>query len=124
MTLNSAIKYLKDGEAIKTPAMRGYISRTDNPLEDGQTANYTLSFVEGTDTDGDSSDTYDFGFITTVNSDGEETTTVSAPGFGDRTSEPGLKVDGDLLRLLIGDQWETGSVEDFETVRQGSGGRW
>lgn len=124
MTISSAIKYLRDGEAIKTPTMRGYISRTDNTLEGGQTANYNLNFVEGSNTDGDASETYSFNFITTANPDGEETTTVSAPGFGDRASEPGLKVDGDLLRMLLDEQWQSGSIKDFEVVRKGSGSRW
>lgn len=119
MTFSSVIRYLKDGEAAKTPAMRGYVKRNDNTPAEGETANYDITFVESSDADSDGVSEYRFNF---VEADGN--VSVSAPGFDGRASEAPFKVDGVLLQLLLGDKWEVASAEDAEVVRTGSGQRW
>lgn len=112
MTFSSAIRYLKDGQATKTSTMRGYVKRTDNELAEGQTANYTLTFVEGNDTDADDKTEYAYTFVTTT----EGVTTV--------TTSDSMTLDTLLLQYLLLDTWETGSTVDFEIVRSGTTNRW
>lgn len=113
MTISSVLKNLRNDQAAKVPSMRGYIKRVDNELQEGQSANYTITFVEaGDDVDGDNTSTYSYTFITTT----EGVTTV--------TADKAVTIDPVLLQYFMLDTWEIGSYEDYEAVRIGSDSRW
>ena len=118
MTFSSAIRYLSDGKAAKTPTMMGYVYRTDfqKGVNDQWKEKYTIGFKERSDsanTDGDSKSLY--AYVFTVASDGN--VTVEDPSGG-------MKLDGQLLQCLASDTWEIYDQSVLETTRTGTSMRW
>ena len=118
MTFSSAIRYLTDGKAAKTPTMMGYVYRTDFQKSEGDQwkEKYTIGFKERSDsvnTDGDSKSLY--AYVFTVASDGN--VTVEDPSGG-------MKLDGQLLQCLASDTWEIYDQSVLETTRTGTSMRW
>ena len=118
MTFSSAIRYLTNGKAAKTPTMMGYVYRTDFQKSEGDQwkEKYTIGFKERSDsanTDGDSKSLY--AYVFTVASDGN--VTVEDPSAG-------MKLDGQLLTALASEDWTIGNQSDYEDARTGTGRRW
>lgn len=118
MTFSSAIRYMKDGKAARTPTMLGYAYRTDFPKGEGDAwkEKYTIGFKERSDSadaDGDSESLY--AYVFTVARDGAVTVTEPVGG---------MKLDGQLLQCIMSDSWEVYDQSVLEAARTGSGSRW
>lgn len=118
MTFSSAIRYLSDGKAAKTPTMMGYVYRTDFPKGEGDAwkEKYTIGFKERSDSanvDGDAKPLY--AYVFTVAADGG-VTVVDPTG--------GMKLDGQLLQCLASDSWEVYDQSVLESTRTGTSMRW
>ena len=131
MTFYSAARSLRDGEAIKTSSMAGYVYRNawpeGTPLpkrgsvgsEETAESAYLLGFQERSDvnpgTDGDSTSTYVF----YVAKFGDGSTVIAR----NESSPVKLDLDGSLLAALLSDDWSVSTQHEYDQARKGSG-RW
>lgn len=113
MTFTDAVRQLSASrayDAAKRPAMGGYVFRSAVSTEEGAEGDFTLTFRKRENSDGSPVD-YTYGYDA-----GERKWTVSG-------TTPEL--DGELFGELLGDDWQVGLAEDFESTRVvGEGDNW
>lgn len=116
MTFRASVLSLRDGRAMRTDTMRGYIKCEEiaKAGEETWTRKFNMIFVENEgDLDGDSASSY--AFVVEIHSDVVKV--VSAP-------TPGLTIDTQLMELLLSEDWFVGDTEDFEEFRTSDTSRW
>lgn len=115
MNFRSAVLSLRDGQAMRTDSMRGYVKCEEivKGTEDTWTRKFNMTFVENEDLDNDSAGNYIFEVEVYSNN----VKVKSAP-------TPGLTIDAQLMELLLSEDWFIGDTEEFENFRTSDANRW
>jgi hypothetical protein len=115
MNFRSAVLSLRDGQAIRTGTMRGYIGCQELEKEEGTTYTRKINmyFKENIDGNNDGQLTYSF----EVEVYPDRVRVISAP-------DPALMIDSQLMELLLSEDWFTGSADEFEIFRSSPTKRW
>jgi hypothetical protein len=98
MINKSTVEFAADGTAWKTTTMRGYIKKTVLDEATHGEKSFKLTFVKA---DGSEDDFYF--------------------GNGTGVSSSDLILDQELLNHILVSQWQSGTVGDFEQIRDGNG---
>lgn len=111
MTFADAISYLnKEGRAAKLSSWAGYAFRTDDP--EASDGSYFVTFRPRAYNASSAPSQYRFRMDKTTGA-----WTVPAGGGN-------LTVDAELFAALVSNNWQTGSMDDFEAARSNSGTTW
>ena len=119
MTLTDALNTIVQSStrnAMKRPAMGGYFFRSAVSTTAGTEGNFTLTLRKRANDNGNPVD-----YVYSYNKELDKWTAPSDE------STPGTNpsLTGELFGELLGDNWDVGTQEDFETARTGgSGDEW
>lgn len=114
MNFRSAVLSLRDGQAMRTETMRGYIRCQELEDPGSYLRKFNMIFVENSDKDGDSNNSYAFEVAVSQNNN---ITVFTEP-------DTSLVLDKQLMELLLSDDWFTGNADVFEQFRESSTNRW
>lgn len=118
------LTYASDGTAWKTPSMRGYLFKTNlDAATYGENA-FSLTLRKAADYDHDSDPSTPNVPNDTVyyfNIDAAKAAVNPSPAYDAAHATQTLVFDKELMGHILNTNWQQGTVEDFESARDGSG---